>query len=500
MTIEQLFAEACPEEISITETYRCTQSIAQNSSRGMAEEPARGEIRVVVPYDGGESFSAAALRSVEDRLTQWGARDERIEAQIGHLLFDGTEGSDLDRILATANRFGAVPLLIPVSSPEIDGPSLLWSDSQAASLVADYTPKPPEIPPVDVEMELTDADAMNSEWLAVRAWRERLNLDEAKRLARARPERRRALLLRVDVRFELPSRVPREAHCSSAEVEDEPEPEVTAQIELRWPAIPSPGSVTLYRPALDHEKAESGTKVAEDVIYDPASRTLRCRSWKLVRKKSENQGDLAIFKSDTIYLAISHGEDLYGETLLQGRVEIEVTGRLLSGLRVVAFGPTGGRTIRDVTSCKTRVLTDVTLDLDEAVRKWIRSPVQELHFDHVILDELRLRDVRTALLDRGFEVDRDLFNGDLPAGLLEAHRSEGAEALLLWVYLEGEHYMTRRTTEVPGGQTFTTRVKSGRLTAYVWGLLKGAGGPVLEEIHYLHERLRHQFLATTDRR
>lgn len=499
MRADQLFAQVWPEEIAVTETYRCMQTISQNPSRGMADEPSRGEIRVVVPYDAGENFPPAAIRALENRLTaESGAVDQ--EAQIGHLLLEGTEGTDLDRMLATVTRFGAVPLRIPITSQEVEFPALLRSDSRAAKFAVEYQPKTPEVPPVVVEMELMDADAARSEWLAFRVQRVRLGLSEAKKRARERPDRRRALLLRVDLRFELPDGASNDSSSSKLETDDEAEPRVTAQVELRWPAIPTPRTIFLHRPALEPEKQDGDKQLKEEVIYDPASRTLRWPAVPLRRMEVENYGGRKAFESGTMYLEIIHGEDLYGESSLKGQVEVEIAGRLLSGLKVAAFGPTGECAAAELTDCRTRVLTEVSLDLDDAVRKWIRSPVQELHFDHVILDELRRRDVRTALLDRGFEVDRDLFDEETPAGLIEAHRSEGAETLVLWVLLEGERYMTQRKTEVPGGQTFTTRVKSGRLTVYVRGLLRGSGGPVLEEIHFLHERLRHQFLATTDRR
>ena len=500
MTMDQIFADACPEEISITEMYRCRQFIAQKPSLRMADGPSRGEIRVVVPYGCRKGFSAAAIRAVEDQLTERGVGAEDIEAQIGHLLFAGTEGTDLDRMLSSANRFGAVPLRIPVSSREMDVVSLLRSDSRAARVAIDYVPQTPDVPPVMVEMDLMDSDAASSRWIALRARQALTDMKRARVLMTERPERERRLLLKVEVLLVLPSARSGAGPVRDGEREDEPDPRVTARVATQWPTVPTPGSVRLHRPSRNPGPDDDGNLEEEEVFYDPATRSLHWPPVELFRRESRQAEGPTTFSSGTMYLEIRHGEDLYRESCLNVQVGVEVVGLLLSGLRVAAFGTTGARSGRDSTYCRTYVSTDVVLELDDAIQKWIRSPIQHLRFEHVILDPLRIQDVRTALEDRGFEVLPRIQSGKSPPPLIQAQRTEGADSLRLWVFLEGKEQWTERKTAAPGGQTFTTRVESGTLTVYVRGLLKGAGGPVLEEIHYLHERLRYQFLATTDRR
>jgi hypothetical protein len=383
----------------------------------------------------------------------------------------------------------------------MDPEGFLGHDCRSALFDLAYTPASPEVPPVHVEMELLDADAMRSAWLKRASGRLFADPGTTSEVMKELPSRGGFLLLGVRVRLDLPPEEIEGALQSGAG--EEHDLRALARVEIGWPTVPAPESFRLH--GVCRRCKENGLVIQDPVSvpYDPRTRTLQWPLTELRNSRSpQPERALSSLKSHSMFLEIHHGQDLYGEPCLRGRVEVEVEGRLLSGLRLGFFDSLGARrSSPEPIDCRTRVITEFTFDIDDAVRTWSRSPLQQWRFDQVVLEQLRAHDVHKALEDRGFKVEKErLSDPPRETWLVDASRPEGPKPLRLLVYLEGDTISTVRRTEAPGGQTFTTKLRSGCLTAYVRGHLRGAAAPVLHEIHGLHERLRHQFLATTDRR
>jgi hypothetical protein len=468
------FALVVPETVEAVETYRCQQEICRNPSLAVLEGEARGEVWVVAPLEGLEGIDLS---------------DAGGGVRIGHLVLHGTERTDLDRVLPEANRFGALPLVL-AAGPEAPRAGL----RSAVVLGVEYTPEVPEIPPLEVRMDLMDADAADGEWVDLGHREPPAEPGRLKSFMRGRSERDRGLLLGVEVRVGLPRERLEEALG---------EPSLRAEVELRWPIVPAPESACLrWIEAAKEGDTEPAQRLRSiPVPYDPLHRSLR---WPRLELTKEGGGatdcDFAFFSSKKRFLLIDRAEDLAGRTELEARVEVVISNLLLSGLQVRSFRADGHLDQESQVACTTRIVSDVSLILDDAVRCWRRSPVQHLHFENVILDEMRVQDVRMSLQDMGFEVQggRTVALGG-GGYLVRAHRAEGAERLWLWVYLTGDRSTTERKTEL-GGQTYTTQVRSGDVEVTIRGQLNGDPRPVLEDIHSLHERLRHQFQVTMDRR
>lgn len=509
------FACLAPSGSSVTETYRSFQEISRTPVLQMEGDGAVGEIRVAVPLE-----SPGAIGH------------ESGETCVGHLLLDRTDRTDLDRELSEMTRFGAVPLSVPahLGSESIEA-------RQAAVFTIPYRPLVPEVPPLEVTVDLLDSDAVEGEVTDLGGRDRSIGPASVDSLMVRRPSRGRGLLLTMEVGLRLPRAETAEAGERLA---------VVAEIDIAWPTVPAPESITLLkmasaraRPKSAPEPEAAGSEVtpseviaeahatgartersllSEAVVYDPIRRSVRLPEVDLrpdEERVGDTESDFVHLRSGPRYLVIARAEDLGDEAILEARVEVRVDNLLLSGLRLRGFGADGRREERaEGRRLTTRFVGRVERVLDDAVRRWRRSPLQQLQFEHVILDEMRVQDVCTTLEDMGFTVARAGAPGGLESlfadarrlsssaarHLVVAERPEGADTLWLWVYLRGERKTAERRTELAGGQTYTSQVTSGDLELFVRGQLDGDPRPVLAAIHELHERLRHQFQATTDRR
>lgn len=480
--LQPRFVRASPEIVEIVETYRCEQELSRSPSLVMVEGEKRGAIRVVVALPGVRAFEGEGRTGGE---AGWGdlGGDSLL---FGHLLLAGSERTDIDRALPGMSRFGAVPMLLPGERrPPEDG------GCRAASFEVDYRPQLPDIPPIEVRMELRDSDAAAGEWVDLSSRDAQEDPRVVKDLMTKRPGRGCGLLLEIEIRLSLPRQLVAAAPRK---------PGVTARVELGWPTVPAPESVSL----LQRREVDEEWKIdREPVVFDAVQRRLRLPEIELKRSAKGSggtDGDSESFGSGARFLVIDRAEDLASEAALEAFVEVEVSDLLLSGLQARVYRADGSIDEERPGVHETRVESRVTLILDDAVKRWRRSPVQHLHFEHVILDEMRIQDVQAALEDMGFRVSSPAGVSAPARHLLVGKRSEGAKTLCLWVYLQGNPSTAQRRTELAGGQTFITEVESGDLEVYVRGQLDGDPGPVLDGIHGLHERLRHQFLVATDRR
>jgi hypothetical protein len=211
------------------------------------------------------------------------------------------------------------------------------------------------------------------------------------------------------------------------------------------------------------------------------------------REAAESKKELVTLTSGEMTLSISNPGDFYQQDALSGRIEVTVN-RLLSGMEARLHDAAGrpypaGTPGLKLTSV---VTTEFSLSLHDAFVQRVMSPYQWLHFDEVIPSALRLDDIAMALRNRGFTVPsvRSLDPEDC---CIEAKRVQGPDVLRLQVYVRGERYRARRERSVDGGMTYRSGVDSGDLRLYVYGSLRGASKPVVQEINALRRALRERF-------
>jgi len=117
---------------------------------------------------------------------------------------------------------------------------------------------------------------------------------------------------------------------------------------------------------------------------------------------------------------------------------------------------------------------------------------QQLHFDEVIPDEMRIDDIKTALKGLGFRVD-DPWPDSPEDRWLFARRPEGPDMLRLFLYVEGRRHKSRRDRRVPGGMTYRTELDSGELGIYIYGTLPRDSRPVVRQMNALQRALHERF-------
>jgi hypothetical protein len=196
-------------------------------------------------------------------------------------------------------------------------------------------------------------------------------------------------------------------------------------------------------------------------------------------------------------------EGVFGGEILMGEVEVEIPGYLLSGMEARLYDGTGRLVEGPPLHRLTRLVVQFRLILDDIFSRRVLSPRQHLHFDQVIPHEMRVLDVLTALADRGFRIIEKLPkepNENTLVHFIKAKRPTGSDTLMLWLVMDGKRSTTRRETQIPGGQRYTSIFESGELIVHMVGQLPGKSRALTEEMNALQQALRERFDRLRSRR
>lgn len=470
-------ARAFPELIRLTETYYYNQEISRNPSIRQGKAPT-GQIEIVTPLDGSQYFSRSA---VDDVVHQLGTNSfpKEVNVLIGHLAFADFGRTDLNKVLDLSDHYGTLPVYVPIGGSGIGSAFQLIDDQHASSFTCDYTPKWPEIIPVGVEMDLLDEDVLNLPSVTVFEGGLETISNAAEQIAqlvslRLRPK----LFLSIQVKLTLPSKY----------VDSELRSNVT-KVRLKWPTITSFRALHLFVGGIAPNNEVP-------VLYDPLNGNLEWENIPLVAERSSNP-ELIIFYSKPMFLRIDQPGEFYKSDNLDGELEIEIQGRLVSGLQVRIYNGAGGLQ-KGPLQVSTRLITNLRLILDDAFARRKLSPYQQLYFEGIIPDEMRIADIKTALADRGFRIDKEkdkplVRNQNTLKHFMIAQRQEGPDSLELWIVVEGKRHETTRESQVPGGQTYTSTFESGELKVYMRGEFPGNSRILTEEMNALQVALRDRF-------
>ena len=314
-----------------------------------------------------------------------------------------------------------------------------------------------------------------------------------------------------------------------------PHPMLT-RMAIRWP-VPTPGArlhlaleteteqADEQAPANAPAKASAGAQEQEvvlrvpskslPVVYVPEEGAIEWRNIPFRRLQAEGPagdttgdatGDAAgarqggnhqtvDYATPAIILAIDDPAELDTPTTLSGEFEIALQGTL-SGLAAQFFGA-DGKEHPVPTTAATRITCSFTLQLaDYAVQKRYAS-YQHFQFDGVSLDELRVRDIVALLKDLGFRVDSQKWSGpedEVDRWCILGTKSRGLEKVQIWVLAEGTHAHTApRERRIPGGETFTSDVATGRTAIFVRGYHRGRSKDLLDAMLEFQQRLKQEF-------
>lgn len=478
MVEEAIYTRARPESVRLTEMYYYDREISRNPSTRTGQAPT-GRIEVVVPYDGYQYFTRQACQDVEHQV-DIDTSQERVDALIGHLALSNYGRTDLNDILELSDRYGSVPLRVPVVGDGITNRDQLRDDQHACVIAFNYSPRWPDVTPIGIEMALLDEEILSLPSVELSTEDRREQLGNVVAQIAQQVSFRRNLLLITRVTLDLPRRL----------APDGLNPKVM-RMSLGWPTITSFRALHLFIGDITPDKEIP-------VTYNPLTCSLEWVDVPMEATEKSAGTDLQTYFSKPMYLLIDQPGELYQEKSLDGQVEVEIPGRLLSGLQVRLYNEVG-MPLHDLKpEVTTRVIANVRLIHDDAFIRRTLSPYQHLHFDEVIPDEMRIADIRTALADRGFRIPQDLDitllrSPDELKHFILAERPEGPDTMELWVFVEGKRYTTERQTQVPGGQMYTSTFESGELKVYMRGELPGNSRGLIREMNAFQTALRDRF-------
>lgn len=267
---------------------------------------------------------------------------------------------------------------------------------------------------------------------------------------------------------------------------------VLEKFALHWPTIVPPHRLQLNAVIRDENKVEKIFDIP--VTYDVDNSVV---VWGGIPfAQFEVEGGEVNFHTWRMQLRVHNSVDLYNlrnreKMLVSGSLVIE-TPYLLSGVQVRYPNEFPTKVTK-----KTKLSTDLLIDLDDQFSNKVYSPYQHIQFPNVVFDEMRLADLLTLLQDMRFQTtpqEVELDHKDITrTNLITAIRKEGTGELFLWILAEGEKYGTKREKSIPGDEIYTTELLSGKTNIYIRGQLKGDTYRVVNVINEIHDRLKMRF-------
>lgn len=444
-TDDRVFARAMPEKVEISETYSVTQEISQYPTKDPG--PCNGRVEMMIPYDGGDYFTRQAVGDVERALAARGSGTPR-QAIMGHLVIADHRQTDLHQYMQQYGEVGVIPLKVPVTSA--DGTTgQLTSDRRTSVLRYDYTPMPPELDPVELEVRLFDPDILDLEldWVL-----DAFRVDPAHLIKRITQEARfkSELLLMIKVRLVLPVK------------QGQVLKPVVKRISLGWPTVTSIETTQLAVLAPGQNGTPQDTQQSGyqpwPIRYNPVERRLE---WEDVHfaeperpagdagpeeRPDEPEVTNRSYESAPMRLIIGHPGELFQADRLTVHAEVEVPGYLLSGTEARLYGATGNRVPDDrdnpLPELKTHLNADASLQLDDAFAKREFAPYHQVVFDEVVPAEARIDDIVTVLKMAQFDVKKprkdETAEPDSPKWVLRASRPQ--DSMTLTIAVEGRRH------------------------------------------------------------
>jgi hypothetical protein len=537
----EVYARATPEIVRIVETYSYKQEISRN--RDLSSDPdqqPKGCLTVVVPFDGDHFFTRQAKSDVAAQIPA--DNTEATSALVGHVVLTNCGKADFRSVAARNVDTHAIPIRVPVSGPGIpSGYGHLIDDRGSCEITHEYQPdrRRPEIMPVTVTIELRDPDSAdfleNSELGGGKA------KDVAEKL-----KKQRVFLPHLELLVKV------EVHIAGDELTEPPE----VSVSIAWPTVTSPNFVSLmvdnedypirYNPDVnciewrnvelgavkrkgfkqakdsagagdsaddqekDDDKGKKPVGESDDEAPDDADDADDDKVDHGPDEADEDEADdgdddvardyqgalIRTYASPPMSLLILQPGELYREKDLNATVNVRIP-RLLSGMQARVYDGTGRHAQDYPPEVVSEVSTQVQVILADAFADRLVSTSQRLHFDEVILDSVRIDDIRNALVADGFEVDDgfedpEWYDDKSKLGLLFYRRREGTDYLRLVYLLEGAPYATERETVV-GSETFKTQLTSGDLKIYSYGTMRRSSREITRAMNRLHQVLRTQF-------
>jgi hypothetical protein len=462
----------------LAEHYFYTQEISRNSTLRTRQDPV-GRIEVLVPYDGYKYVTRPACADIQRQVK---SHSSSISALIGHMVLDDYSRTNLGDLLELEDHWGSVPLRMPVVDGVLIDAEHLYDDQHSCRITHPYKPKQPDVNPLQIELMLLDEDypeLLEPDRLSNSAKIQALQAMIEQAVGRV--SQRRTLYLFATVQLTLPrNRAPADGQPS------------IKQMALGWPTITSLDSMHLFVDDQSHP-----------IMYNPEKKRVEWGNIPLASVPLLPGTDMCCYRSAPICLWIEQPGELYRQNELDGQIEVEISGSLLSGLKAQVYDGTGRRQTQLQTQLATHITNDFQFVLDDAFARRPQALYQRLNFDGVIPEEARISDISATLGDRGFQLvdDRRLANG--PNSLhhfILGQRSEGAALMNLLMFIKGTRYSVKRQEKMPDGTTLTADINSGDIEIYMRGELVGQSQRLTHQMNAVQAALRDRFVHLRSKR
>lgn len=472
-----IFARVQPDEVHLRETYRYEQTLGRTNLVTTAQAPS-AQIQLVVSYDGYQSFTRQAYADVRrqlgalarpplakaapSRLARLAAalRQQAQEAWrrllrrppsraapanpapapataatpphdalMGHLLFDAYARTDLESRFGLYERYGALPLRVPL----LDDRQQLIADHHVARITFDYTPQELAVKPVQITAQVDDDQ--ESLWPDASASQDDILAFLNQTALTHETQNGLRFAFRVEVNLPTAS-LPADFAVT------------VKQMALEWPL---PLSIDHQAAALLPTKTDATPEApvaTTPLKLNPLLRRLEWGGIPLRPADAPARPDLTTLTSEPIHLLIRRPADLYQVNGLNGQVEIELPGLLLSGVQAFYFDSIGRRLDQVKLEKKSRLLVDFRLTLNE-----LFAQRAVLHFRQAVVPQVtqrswRLSELDTHLADSGFRLTRRLQSATGPN---ERSVAFGAEPMTKPQSLQAWVVVNRAPNLVPAG-------------------------------------------------
>jgi len=479
MAAPNVFARVKPQIIRIAEKYNYQADISANQYTQHYEMP-DGQFEIVIPYDGEEYFTSHASDDIKKQMPEaW--NQDRLNARIGFIGFPNHLATDLEKQLDLSAHNSVIPLDIPVQSKGIiEGRDSLTNDRHICKITQAYVPNWPETTPLQLSVNIFDEEILSELLMGV----ELASLSEAlvKQAVDSVAQQagfKRSLIFSFNLTLALPGGVGRA---------DDNNPPILERMAIEWPVTTSHRLINLV---IRENSKDKNTPI----IYDPDRGVIEWGDIPFLVPKEKSQGtNLYTYQTPQMMLVIQQPGELYQQASLEGEIEVKIP-RLFSGLQIESFGTDGQRADIKI-EAETKLFSKLSISLEDCFERKVFSPYQHLQFEGVILNEMRVNDIKTLLEDQGFEPTyKRLSSGDqgLERYIFVGLKKKELEALRLWILVEGTRSRTTRRKQIPGGQDFTTEVDTGHMTIYMRGELRGNNTNLIHSMNEVHKQLKERF-------
>lgn len=530
-----MFARARPEKLSITETYAYDQVLSVNPEIGAAaQQPRSGKVEMVVPFDGRQYFTRDAIRDVQ---AQAGESDKSMPttvlATIGHLALLNVGDTKRFDGSPLVGPHDVIPLRVMVRSPGSDSDAseaidddVLASDAREWAAHIDYIPSPPAghsyplkldvkvLDPEDVAPlppgfrlassrdvgRITRQPAFSSE-LTIQF---QLHLIWPRRLGKAEPK---ASIKRVSVSWPTmtslePSALRFKIGKVKTEIQYDPS---TASLE--WLGVglesgdrdapeedgPDEKGAQGAEDASDHGGVDAGKQPSEPEPAGAAHPDAAAAD----DDEDEEIDDAAAWHlySKVMRLDVRQPGQLRRQPNLDGTIEVEVEGELMSGIEARLFNATGNRPRRHGVGVKTKLVLGFHVALEDLFGRRKVTASHSMHFDEIIPDERRIDDIVAVLRDRGFDCETGVLDDDAeePSWYIDATRVEGPNEIYLGIVVRGRRHLTQRRTGSPGWHRFISDMPSGEIMMSIYGQVPRNSRELTTEVNELRKALTGRF-------